>query len=267
MSYTHRNQPSGDVAWEIAPEVYCLGPSGRTQTNVYLVRSGESWVLIDAGWASDAPRIDRAAQSLFGPHLRPAGILLTHCHPDHSGSALQLARTWGCAVYMHPNELPIANGDFGAMHASAGPLDRWVILPMMRAIGRRRRDAILARGSLRDVAHSLEPGSEVPGLAGWGCVATPGHTPGHVAYFRPHDRVLISGDAVVTLKLNSVSGLLLQRPGLSGPPWYTTWSRNAAIDSIRVLARLEPAVLASGHGKPMIGTETATALKTFAGSL
>lgn len=127
----------------LPPDVYCLGPAGRTETNVYFVRSGESWVLIDAGWARDAPRLEHAAQSLFGTHLKPAGILLTHCHPDHSGSALHLVRAWECAVHLHANELPIATGDFGAMQVWAGPLDRWVILPTMRAIGSRRRTAIL----------------------------------------------------------------------------------------------------------------------------
>ncbi|MGB8019611.1 MAG: hypothetical protein WCF04_00115 [Candidatus Nanopelagicales bacterium] len=34
---------------QAAPDVYCLGPRGRTQTNVYSVRSGGSLVLIDAG--------------------------------------------------------------------------------------------------------------------------------------------------------------------------------------------------------------------------
>jgi len=56
-----------------------------------------------------------------------------------------------------------------------------------------------------------------PGWPVWECIPTPGHTPGHVSYFRAGDRVLISGDAVVTLKVNSWAGLLLQRPGLSGP--------------------------------------------------
>lgn len=267
MAFSEQNSVIRDIPWEIAPDIYCLGPAGRTQTNIYFVRSGESSVLIDAGWASDAPRIERAAQSLFGTHVKPAAILLTHCHPDHSGSALQVARTWECAVYMHENELPIATGDFGAMQACAGPLDRWIILPIMRAIGSRRRNAILEGGSLRGVARALGPENAVPNLEGWQWIATPGHTPGHVAYFRAHDRVLISGDAIVTLNLNSVIGLLSGRPGLSGPPWYTTWSANAAIESIRVLARLEPAVLGSGHGKPMIGPETAVALRTFAASL
>ncbi|MFZ5870941.1 MAG: MBL fold metallo-hydrolase, partial [Actinomycetota bacterium] len=51
---------------------------------------------------------------------------------------------------------------------------------------------------------------------------TPGHTPGHVAYLRRDDRVLISGDAAVTVDLNSAGGLLLGRPAIAGPPRYTT---------------------------------------------
>jgi glyoxylase-like metal-dependent hydrolase (beta-lactamase superfamily II) len=175
-----------------------------------------------------------------------------------------MARIWECPVYMHPDQLPIANGDFAAMTKYAGPLDHWVVLPLMRAIGRRRREAMLARSSLRDVSHPLEPGAGVPNLPGWECIPTPGHTPGHVSFFRASDRVLITGDAVVTLKLNSLAGLLLQRQGLSGPPRYTSWSWRAAKDSVVKLARLEPNVLAVGHGMPMTGAETADAVRAFA---
>jgi glyoxylase-like metal-dependent hydrolase (beta-lactamase superfamily II) len=123
---------------------------------------------------------------------------------------------------------------------------------------------VLARCSLGAVAHSFEPGSQVPGLPDWECIPTPGHTPGHVSFFRPQDRVLITGEALVTLQLNSWKGLLLQRSGLSGPPWYTTWNRRAANDSTNRLARLEPTVLAGGHGNPLTGTDTATTVGTFA---
>ena len=254
-------------AREIAPDVFCLGPWGRTQTDVYLVRSGTSWVLVDAGWANDGPHIERAASSLLGADARPVAILLTHCHPDHAGAALGLARTWSCGVHMHPDELPFATGDFAAMRASAGPLDRWVILPLMRAMGRRQREAVLTRSSLGDVARTFEPDAGVPGLPDWACIPTPGHTPGHVSFFRPRDRVLITGDALVTVKVDSLSGLLLGRRGLSGPPWYTTWDRRAAAESIATLARLEPAVLAGGHGTPLTGPGTAAAVRAFARTL
>lgn len=179
----------GTKVTQLAPDVYGVGPWGFTQTNVYLIRSGPSWVLIDAGWASDAARIERAAQALLGG-IRPAAILLTHCHPDHSGAAGELARRWGCPVWMHPQELPIATGDFAAMQAWAGPLDRWLILPTMSAIGRRRREAVLARGSLGDVARTFLPGADVPALPDWECIASPGPTPGHVipATQRPRPR-------------------------------------------------------------------------------
>jgi glyoxylase-like metal-dependent hydrolase (beta-lactamase superfamily II) len=264
MRSTTSDSGAGDIPNEIADDVYCVGPRGHTQTNTYFVRSGSSWVLIDTGWASDGPRLERAAASLCDRAVRPTAILLTHCHPDHSGAALYLARAWHCAVYMHPKELPIATGDFKVMQAWAAPVDRWIVLPLMQALGTRRREAILRGSSLGDLARAFEPSGEIPFLPDWQCVPTPGHTPGHVAYFRPGDRVLISGDAIVTLKVNSLVGLVLQRPGLSAPPWYTTWNGRAAAASIQFLARLEPTVLATGHGKPMIGVETAASLHEFA---
>ena len=255
------------AAWEVARDVYCLGPRGRTQTNVYFVGSRSAWVLIDTGWAKDAPAITQAAGSLFGADAHPTSILLTHFHPDHAGSAPQLARTWASPVYVHPDELPLASASFSAMTAYTGPLDRWVVLPLMHAMGRRRREAILAKSSLKDVARALDPGAKVPGLPGWQCIPTPGHTRGHVSFFRASDRVLISGDAIVTMDLNSASGLLLQREALCGPPWYTTWNWPAARESVAKLARLEPTVLAGGHGTPMTGSDTADALSVFAGHL
>jgi len=249
---------------EIASNVFWLGLPGRTRTNVYFVRSGPAWVLVDTGWAKDALRIENAAKELFGATAgRPAAILLTHAHPDHAGSARCLAHRWDCAVHLHPNELPIASADFESMVAVAGPLDRWVVLPLMRAMGRRRRQAVLDRSSLGALARPVEPGRGLPGLPDWECVPTPGHTPGHVAYFRPADRVLISGDALVTLRIRTVRGLLTPRPGLSAPPWYTTWNPTATAESIGRLAGLGPTVLAGGHGTPLTGPGTEAALSAF----
>lgn len=249
---------------EIAPGVHLLGPWGRTQTNAYLVRDGSSWILVDAGWQNDAARIQAAARSLLGPDEAPSAILLTHAHPDHEGSARELAHAWGCPVFAHPAEIPLATGDFAAMGRYAGPLDRWLILPVMRAIGERRREAVLARSSLAGFVQPLRPEGVIPGIGGWHWIPTPGHTPGHVAYVRASDRVVISGDAILTLRVNAWSGILLGRQGLSGPPWYTTWDRHAAIDSIGAIADLEPSVLAAGHGLPLAGPGTAAAVAAFA---
>jgi glyoxylase-like metal-dependent hydrolase (beta-lactamase superfamily II) len=249
---------------ELAEGVFCLGPWGRTQTNVYVVRAGSTWVLVDAGWAQDAERIRSAVRSVLGPEAVPSAILLTHVHPDHSGSARELAAAWCCPILVHPDEIPIASGDFEAMVRYAGPMDRWLILPLMRVIGRRRREEILEAGSLGETVCALGPDGSIPGIDGWRWVPTPGHTPGHIAYVRAEDRVLISGDALVTLRVNAAAGLLWGSQGLSAPPWYTTWDREAARASIQAIADLEPSVLAGGHGRPLAGPETAAAVREFA---
>jgi glyoxylase-like metal-dependent hydrolase (beta-lactamase superfamily II) len=57
--------------------------------------------------------------------------------------------------------------------------------------------AMVAQASLKGLAHSFDFSAGVPGLPGWEAVHTPGHTPGHVAFFRRSDRVLLQGDALV----------------------------------------------------------------------
>jgi glyoxylase-like metal-dependent hydrolase (beta-lactamase superfamily II) len=254
----------GAAPVEIAPGVFCLGPWGRTQTDVYLVRAGSSWFLVDAGWASDAARIEAATRGLLGPGIAPSAILLTHVHPDHAGSARALAARWACPILLHPAEMPIADGDFAAMERSAGPLDRWVILPAMRAMGERRRATVIARGSLGGRARGLATDGSIPGIDGWTWIHTPGHTPGHVSFVRSVDRVVLTGDALVTLDVNAPAGLLFGRQGLSGPPWYTTWDRGAAEASVATIAELDPVVVGGGHGRPLAGAGTQAAVRAFA---
>ena len=267
---------------EIAPGVFYIeAGKGIMRSNVYFVRSGSSWVLIDTASAHCGPLIQAAAESLFGANTPPAAILLTHVHPDHSGSTLELARRWNCLAYVHPDELPFATAEVSNFFStykdyatSAGrwtppPLDRWFILPMVRAMPKRARESMLSDSSFKDVARAFDPGTGLPGLLDWECISTPGHTPGHVAFFRPADRVLIAGDAVVTVNLNSVRGFLLwglrrSNQQLSGPPWYTTWSWRAAKASVAAVARVEPRVLAGGHGIPMTGPTTAHDVRAFA---
>jgi glyoxylase-like metal-dependent hydrolase (beta-lactamase superfamily II) len=258
-----RPRPGVEVV-EIAEDVFCLGPWGRTQTNAYLVRAGSMWTLVDAGWAGDATRIVAAARSLLGAGAVPAAILLTHIHPDHSGAARVLAETWRCPILLHPAESAIASGDFGAMERFAGPLDRWVILPVMRALGERRRAGLLQRGSLAGLIRELEPNGVVPGVEGWEWIHTAGHTPGHVSFVRPEDSIVLTGDALVTLEVNTLAGLLSGRQGLSGPPRYTTWSPRLARAAVAAIAALEPAVVGGGHGRPLTGPGTAAAVRAFA---
>ena len=237
---------------------------GLLRSNIYFVRSGPSWVLIDAASAKCGALIQRAAESLFGEDSSPASILLTHDHPDHAGAARELAHLWKCSVWVHPAELPLVLGDVSTFHEYANPLDRWVILPLLRLLGSKRTEAMVSQASFKDVARPLDLVAELPGLPDWEAVPTPGHTPGHVAFFRRADRVLITGDALVTINLNSMWSLLRKEHRVSGPPWYTTWNWRAAKESVASMADLEPLVLAPGHGIPMTGREVPRRVRVLA---
>lgn len=115
----------------------------------------------------------------------------------------------------------------------------------------------------QDGLSPIDPDVGVPSLPDWQVIPTPGHTPGHLALFRAGDRALIAGDAVLTVDLNSVSGALSQRHTLGGPPRFATWNWRAATESVSELARLEPGVLAPGHGRPMVGPVLAPALRAL----
>jgi glyoxylase-like metal-dependent hydrolase (beta-lactamase superfamily II) len=268
-----RAAPTASLPEEIASGVYYLEVGkGIMRSNVYFVRSSSSWVLIDTGSAKCDREIQEAAESLFGADTPPSAILLTHDHPDHAGSASALARQWGCVVYVHPDELALVTADFSnffsIVKGYANPLDTWVILPLMRLMPRQHK-AMLSASSFKEAARTFDPVDGVPGLPGWECIPTPGHTPGHVSFFRPGNRVLITGDAVLTIHLNSLWSFLRWGVGrnkrrLSGPPWYTTWNWRAAKKSVATLARLEPLVLACGHGLPMSGAGIAPELHAFA---
>jgi glyoxylase-like metal-dependent hydrolase (beta-lactamase superfamily II) len=246
--------------------------AGVVAGNIYFVQSASSWVLIDTATAGQAGRIRQAAEALFGVGARPAAILLTHVHPDHSGSALELARAWDCPVYLHPDEMDLAVVRTLATAARyANPLDRWIILPLLRLLPRQRVEAMMERESLKEVARTFEPEAAPPGLPEWTSITMPGHSPGHTAFFRRDDRVLISGDALLTVDAGSLGGVLSwilrpSRPRVCEPPWYTNWDRNQVIASAGAVVRLQPLVLAPGHGHPLSGEATITELRAYARS-
>jgi hypothetical protein len=231
---------------EIASGVLCVGPWGRTQTNVHLVRGATGWLLVAAAGPAtptgSRPRQRRHSRVRRGRPVLVSGSSASRRDADRPRRPRRHSR---------------------GRRAD----DRWVVLPVMRAMGRRRREALLARNTLGDAATAQRPGEPILGLPGWEVIATPGHTPGHVSLLRPGDRVLRAGDVLVNLRLNSARGLLRQQPGLSGPPRYATWSPSQAVASIHKLAALSPTLPGPGHGHPLTGPDTPRLVRAFAATL
>jgi len=216
--------------------VFLVGPPGAGDRN---------WVLVDAGLAGWADSIASAAARRFGEGARPAAILLTHGHFDHVGALQALADRWDAPIYAHELELPYLTG-----RSSYPPPDPTVGGGAMASLS-----WMFPRGpiNLGGRVRALPDDGGAPELPGWRWIHTPGHTPGHVSFFRDDDRTLIAGDAFVTVKQESALAVLSQRREVHGPPAYYTTDWDAARRSVEDLAALAPVVAGAGHGVPMRG--------------
>ena len=95
-------------------------------------------------------------------------------------------------------------------------------------------------------------------VAGFKVLDVPGHSAGHVAYWRESDRTLICGD--VFTNIDTITGI----PGLHEPKPFFTPDPARNRESMRRLASLEPArSCASGMGAPL---RDPAKLKAFAAS-
>jgi glyoxylase-like metal-dependent hydrolase (beta-lactamase superfamily II) len=198
------------------------------------------WVLVDAGIPMQGARIAHFAAERFGA-APPRAILLTHGHFDHVGSLHALLARWpDTPVYAHRLEMPYLTG-----HSSYPPPDPTVGGGMMT-----RSSPLFPRRAydFRPNVMPLSPDGVVPFLPDWRWIHTPGHSPGHVSFYRESDGMLLAGDAFVTQKQESLIGALTQRYVVHGPPQYFTPDWISAKTSVSELAALRPRYAITGHG-------------------
>ena len=255
LSNVAQSFPRDGALIEVAPDIAAL----QTMiVNVAFV--GEpyrgSWVLVDAGMPYCAGKIRRAADRRFGSGARPRAIVLTHGYFDHVGSLRALADAWDVPIYAHPLEFPYLTG-----RSKYPPPD-----PTVGGGAMARLSPLFPRGpyDFTDRIVPLPLDGSVPHLPGWRWIHTPGHTPGHVSFWRPSDRTLIAGDAFITTRQESAYAVALQKPEMHGPPMYYTQDWTDARRSVQQLASLEPEFVITGHGHAMRGQEMRAALHTLA---
>jgi hydroxyacylglutathione hydrolase len=114
----------------------------------------------------------------------------------------------------------------------------------------------VARYDPVSVARALREGDDLG--HGFTVLETPGHSAGHVAFWRESDRTLVLGDVFFNMHL------LTTVPGLREPPRIFTTDPECNRDSARRLAALEPELALFGHGPPL---RDPAALKAFADAL
>ncbi|MGI9163822.1 MAG: MBL fold metallo-hydrolase [Mycobacterium sp.] len=155
--------------------------AGMLACNCYVLapHQGADAIIVDPGQRAFAP----LRRILDENRLTPAAVLLTHGHIDHIWSAQKVADSYGCPVFIHPE-------------------DRHLLTDPIRGFG--PRIGQIAFGALfREPKQLIEldsDGAELDfGAFGVAVDHTPGHTRGSVAFrVRPADSsgLVFTGDTL-----------------------------------------------------------------------
>jgi glyoxylase-like metal-dependent hydrolase (beta-lactamase superfamily II) len=192
--------------------------------NAWLLREDDGLTLIDTTMKGAGQKILAAADGLGAPIVR---VVLTHAHGDHIGALDELAAALPDAeVIISARDARLLHKD---MSLDPGEPERKLSgsYPGAKTV------------PTRTVGH----GDRIGALE---VIATPGHTPGHIALLDSRDRTLYCGD--VYSSLGGVASSAKANPRF---PLVRmgTWNPEIDLESARVLRALDPARLAPGHGK------------------
>ena len=198
----------------IADDVFHLPLMPRNGVNAYVIGD----VLIDAGYSLHGKKV---VSALSGHTITAHAI--THAHPDHVGGSKTVCDALGIPFWAPKRDAAAA--ERGQSVAPEGRAKKLVELS--------------GRFPAINVDRRLVEGDEV---AGFRVLDVPGHSPGHAAFFRESDRVLVAGD--VWFNMNVLTTI----PGLRDPLKLPTIDPEENRRSMRKLADLEPSIACFGHG-------------------
>jgi hydroxyacylglutathione hydrolase len=149
-------------------EMLTVGPF---QENSYIIGDEDSGagVVVDPG--DEAARIALAVEQT---DLEVGSIIVTHAHIDHVGAVAALADEYACQVLMHAESEPVLK------QLPTQAMMMGLKFGKVPAVDRHISDGeVLEVGKLR--LRSLY---------------TPGHAPGHLAFYIEDEGVVLSGDAL-----------------------------------------------------------------------
>lgn len=181
-----------------------LPTAGLSHVFMYLFETDRGAYVIDPGWDTDTGYAAvEAGLAVAGYALTDVrGIMPTHMHPDHYGLAGRLREVSGAWIALHPADAALLRLD---------PMDPAELIDKANAPLRR---AGAPPEVLRDVTPAHLPPGPLPAMArpdillndgdrpdvpGWDlrAVWTPGHSPGHLCFWEPVNRLLLSGDHIL----------------------------------------------------------------------
>ena len=213
-------------------------------TTVYALAGEGEVTLIDAGWDSEAgwqQLQDGLAE--FGASIADvSGVLVTHQHFDHIGLARRIREATGAWVGLHPaDNAIITKPDFREEGLSVTTDIQWLIGlgASSEEAERLRRPGGLDKDAAFVIPDRMIEDGELISASGWTlrAVHTPGHTPGHLAFYDERSDLLFGGDTI----LPRIS------PNVSASPHHDNDALGDFLSSLDRLAQQEPDEVLPAH--------------------
>lgn len=257
LHYPYPEIPAAGELREVAPGIFWLRmplPFQLDHINLWLLRDGDGWTIVDTGFPADAVRStwQEILARLDGPVRR---LVVTHFHPDHLGLATWLMEETGAALWMSSSEFLTAHA---VWHEVGGHGARFMVEQFRRhGLDEDRLEKFATRGSgyrravpaLPDHYHRLMDGDllTVDGQK-WRILVGYGHSPEHLALYCAKQGVLISGDMLLP-KISTNISVFAATPDADALRWY--------LDSLDVMAReiASPTLVLPSHGLPFTGVQ------------
>lgn len=216
LTFPHPRPPGIGAIEPVAPGVYWLRlplPFALDHINVWLLRDGAGWTLVDCGLGDPATStIWREYAAVWLENLPLHRILVTHCHPDHVGQAQHLAEAHGAPIW-------ITQGEYLSAHAMRDESAGFGVSPLLAFFARhgmaeQEIEGLRKRGNRYRLGvpevprqyHRLVDGEElsIDGRV-WRVIVGLGHSPEHVSLHCEELAVLISGDMLLPKITTNVS--------------------------------------------------------------
>lgn len=171
---------------------------------VYAFETDGGIYIVDAGWNTDeAFETLAAGLAAIGAAVTDVrGVMITHIHPDHYGLAGRVRETSGAWVALHPADAALIKDRYDEPEALLARMSAAMLrygAPPEEAEGLSHASMpVLAFVTTVKPDVLLEDGDK-PEIPGWDVQAiwTPGHSPGHLCFWEPRNRLMLTGDHVL----------------------------------------------------------------------
>jgi glyoxylase-like metal-dependent hydrolase (beta-lactamase superfamily II) len=154
--------------------------------NQYLIIDRDELTLIDSGMASNSSKVIKYVKSLGFQPENLKRILITHSDIDHIGAVNSLREISGAKVFA--SKIEALAMKIGEASREIDPTGIWMIVFKLFSM--------FLKNIPIEVDDTLEDGEILPILNGLKVISSSGHTPGHISFFFPEERVLFAGDSI-----------------------------------------------------------------------